>query len=121
MFVIASDFDEVTREKNRESLYITGVDNYKIILLRGKGSGCWTEIGLWEGLHVKEQDEVNFLSFSPKKKNILEMISKYDSMRYKFSYIVNESVLSLFSPIRYSPTLLSQFFKIHTHCGPTLH
>lgn len=68
MFVIASDFDEVTREKNRESLYITGVDNYTIILLRGKGSGCWTEIGLWEGLHVKEQDEVNFLSFSPKKK-----------------------------------------------------
>ena len=49
------------------------------------------------------------------------MISKYDSMRYKFSYIVNESVLSLFSPIRYSPTLLSQFFKIHTHCKPTLH
>ena len=42
MFVIASDFDEVTREKNRESLYITGVDNYKIILLRGKGSdGNW--------------------------------------------------------------------------------
>ena len=31
MFVIASDFDEVTREKNGESLYITGVDNYNTI------------------------------------------------------------------------------------------
>ena len=58
------------------------------------------------GLHVKEQDEINFLSFS-QKKNILEMISKYDSMRYKFSYLVNESVLLLFSLIRYSPTLFT--------------
>ena len=55
---------------------------------------------------MKEQDEINFLSFS-QKKNILEMISKYDSMRYKFSYLVNESVLLLFSPIRYSPTLFT--------------
>lgn len=121
MFVIASDFDEVTREKNRESLYITGVDNYKIILLRGKGSGCWTEIGLLEGITREGTGRSKFSFFFTKKKNILEMISKYDSMRYKFSYIVNESVLSLFSPIRYSPTLLSQFFKIHTHCKPTLH
>lgn len=120
MFVIASDFDEVTREKNRESLYITGVDNYKIILLRGKGSGCWTEIGLWEGI-TREGTGRSKFSFFFIKKGILEMISKYDSMRYKFSYLVNESVLSLFSPIRYSPTLLTQFFKIHTHCGPTLH
>ena len=62
---------------------------------------------------------LNFLSFS-QKKDILETISKYVFMRYKFSYLVNESVLSLFSPIRYSPRPCSPNFLRSTRIADLL-
>lgn len=101
----------MTREKNRKSLYIASVYNYKRITLRGMEVGLLRrDLACGRGLHTKEHNKINFLFFS-EKKNILEMISKYDAINYEFVHLVYESIFFI---------VCSPNFKIRTCCGPTL-
>ena len=62
-------FDKVTREKNRKSLYIASVYNYKRIPYRGMEVGLLRRnLACGRGLYVKEHDEINVLFFFLRKK-----------------------------------------------------
>ena len=68
-------FDKVTREKNRKSLYIASVYNYKRIPYRGMEVGLLRRnLACERGLHTKEHNKINFFFFSGKKKRVRDDI-----------------------------------------------
>ena len=102
----------MTREKNRKSLYIASVYNYKRIPLRGMEVGLLRRnLACGRGLHKKEHNKINFFFFSEKKKKRV----RDDIQIWCHTLRVCSSCLWINFFIVCSPN-----FKIRTYCGPTL-